>query len=194
MVDVKKAVAVTIILMVMVIAGFTLFDNSAASDNDRKGNQLTAESVIKSEKPKSVKSESNRQAPNFTLTNLEGEEVSLSDYEGRIVFVNFWATWCGPCKAEIPGFIDLQNKYKDDLVILGISVDRRQTRDRVAPFAKDYNINYPVLFTDGKIEKDYGGINGIPTTFILDRELNIAQEIVGYRSDAVFEQAIKSLL
>ena len=194
MVDVKKAVAVTIILMVMVIAGFTLFDNSAASDNDRKGNQLTAESEIKSEKPKSEKDESYRQAPNFTLTNLEGEEVSLSDYEGRIVFVNFWATWCGPCKAEIPGFIDLQNKYKDDLVILGISVDRRQTRNRVAPFAKDYNINYPVLFTDGKIEKDYGGINGIPTTFILDRELNIAQEIVGYRSDAVFEQAIKSLL
>ena len=130
----------------------------------------------------------------FELVDMSGNIYTQNETKGKYLIVNFWATWCGPCKAEIPGFIDLQNKYKDDLVILGISVDRRQTRDRVAPFAKDYNINYPVLFTDGKIEKDYGGINGIPTTFILDRELNIAQEIVGYRSDAVFEQAIKSLL
>ena len=188
MVDVKKAVAAAIILMVVVIAGFTLFENSSTSVN-----QFTKESV-ESDKQKSLKDESNQQAPNFTLKDLEGWEVSLSDYEGKIIFVNFWATWCGPCKREIPGFIELQNKYKDDLVILGISTDRRGTKDRVAPFAKNYNINFPVLFSDGKVEKDYGGIRAIPTTFILDRELDIAQKIRGYRPDTFFEQAIKSLL
>ncbi|MDP7558389.1 MAG: TlpA disulfide reductase family protein [Candidatus Marinimicrobia bacterium] len=209
MVDVKKAVAAAIILMVVVIAGFTFFENSSTSKetesitvtsspvidsgSELKVNQFTKESV-ESDKQKSLKDESNQQAPNFTLKDLEGEEVSLSDYEGKIIFVNFWATWCGPCKREIPGFIELQNKYKDDLVILGISTDRRGTKDRVAPFAKNYNINFPVLFSDGKVEKDYGGIRAIPTTFILDRELDIAQKIRGYRPDTFFEQAIKSLL
>jgi cytochrome c biogenesis protein CcmG/thiol:disulfide interchange protein DsbE len=209
MVDVKKAVAAAIILMVVVIAGFSLFENSSTSKetesitvtsspvidsgSELKVNQFTKESV-ESDKQKSLKDESNQQAPNFTLKDLEGEEVSLSDYEGKIIFVNFWATWCGPCKREIPGFIELQNKYKDDLVILGISTDRRGTKDRVAPFAKNYNINFPVLFSDGKVEKDYGGIRAIPTTFILDRELDIAQKIRGYRPDTFFEQAIKSLL
>jgi thiol-disulfide isomerase/thioredoxin len=136
MVDVKKAVAAAIILMVVVIAGFTFFENSSTSKetesitvtsspvidsgSELKVNQFTKESV-ESDKQKSLKDESNQQAPNFTLKDLEGEEVSLSDYEGKIIFVNFWATWCGPCKREIPGFIELQNKYKDDLVILGIS-------------------------------------------------------------------------
>ena len=209
MVDVKKAVAAAIILMVVVIAGFTFFENSSTSKetesitvtsspvidsgSELKVNQFTKESV-ESDKQKSLKDESNQQAPNFTLKDLEGWEVSLSDYEGKIIFVNFWATWCGPCKREIPGFIELQNKYKDDLVILGISTDRRGTKDRVAPFAKNYNINFPVLFSDGKVEKDYGGIRAIPTTFILDRELDIAQKIRGYRPDTFFEQAIKSLL
>ena len=209
MVDVKKAVAAAIILMVVVIAGFTFFENSSTSKetesitvtsspvidsgSELKVNQFTKESV-ESDKQKSLKDESNQQAPNFTLKDLEGEEVSLSDYEGKIIFVNFWATWCGPCKREIPGFIELQNKYKDDLVTLGISTDRRGTKDRVAPFAKNYNINFPVLFSDGKVEKDYGGIRAIPTTFILDRELDIAQKIRGYRPDTFFEQAIKSLL
>jgi len=209
MVDVKKAVAAAIILMVVVIAGFTFFENSSTSKetesitvtsspvidsgSELKVNQFTKESV-ESDKQKSLKDESNQQAPNFTLKDLEGWEVSLSDYEGKIIFVNFWATWCGPCKREIPGFIELQNKYKDDLVILGISIDRRGTKDRVAPFAKSYNINFPVLFSDGKVEKDYGGIRAIPTTFILDRELDIAQKIRGYRPDTFFEQAIKSLL
>ena len=210
MVDVKKAVAAAIILMVVVIAGFSLFENSSTSKSNRNNSQLTKKSVIESgselkvnqftkesvesDKQKSLKDESNQQAPNFTLKDLEGWEVSLSDYEGKIIFVNFWATWCGPCKREIPGFIELQNKYKDDLVILGISIDRRGTKDRVAPFAKNYNINFPVLFSDGKVEKDYGGIRAIPTTFILDRELDIAQKIRGYRPDTFFEQAIKSLL
>jgi len=196
MLDVRKLVIMVIVLLVAVIGGFTLFEgNSSLTDPVAMTpeNETPGSSVL-TDKPRSSEKTTSREAPMFTLPNLKGEKVSLADFTGKIVFVNFWATWCGPCKAEITGFVQLQEKYRDDLVIIGISVDRKQTKDRVVPFAEDYAINYPVLYSDGKIEQQYGGISGIPTTFILDRQLNVVQQIVGYRSETVFEQVLKSLL
>jgi len=129
-------------------------------------------------------------APDFNLPDLNGKIVSLTDYQGKVVIVDFWATWCGPCKMEIPGFVKLQEKYKDDLVIIGVSLDQGGPK-AVVPFAKDYAINYPVVYGNGETVKAYGGVNGIPTTFVIDRKGNIQRKYVGYRPDSVFEKDIQ---
>ncbi|MEE9165983.1 MAG: TlpA disulfide reductase family protein [Candidatus Neomarinimicrobiota bacterium] len=132
-------------------------------------------------------------APDFTLTDLEGDSVSLSDFKGKVVILNFWATWCAPCREEIPGFIDLQTKYEDDIVILGISVD--EDGSEVVPrFVERFGVNYPVLYASAKVISDYGGITGIPTSFVLDRDLLIQRLYVGYRPLFMFERDIELLI
>ena len=105
----------------------------------------------------------------FTIKHLDGKDVKLSDYKGKVVLLNFWATWCGPCKAEIPGFVELQEQYKSDLVVVGYSVD--DTADKAAAFAKEYKINYPVLLGLGRedVQDAYGPIWGIPASFLIPR-------------------------
>ncbi|MCF7823616.1 MAG: redoxin domain-containing protein [Candidatus Marinimicrobia bacterium] len=134
-------------------------------------------------------SASAQEAPDFTLTNIEGESVSLSDFKGKVIIVDFWATWCGPCKMEIPGFIQLQEDYKDDVVVLGISLDQGGPA-AVVPFAQRMNINYPIVYGDGKVVQAYGGVRGIPTTFVIDRDFNIQRKYVGYTDHKVFEKDI----
>ncbi len=130
-----------------------------------------------------------QEAPNFTLTDLNGQKVSLSDFKGKVIIVDFWATWCGPCKMEIPSFIKLQEDYKDDVVILGISLDKSGPK-AVVPFAKKMNINYPIVYGDGSVVQAYGGVRGIPTTFVIDRDFNIQRKYVGYTDHKVFEKDI----
>jgi len=128
-------------------------------------------------------------APDFTLTNLEGQKVSLSDYKGKVIIVDFWATWCGPCKMEIPSFIKLQEDYQDDVVILGISLDQGGPKV-VVPFAKKMGINYPIVYGDGSVVQSYGGVRSIPTTFVIDKDFNIQRKYVGYTDHKVFEKDI----
>jgi cytochrome c biogenesis protein CcmG/thiol:disulfide interchange protein DsbE len=133
-------------------------------------------------------------APSFTLQDLNGKQVSLSDFRGKVVVLDFWATWCPPCVKEIPHFIELYEQYKDKgFAMVGISVDREGV-SVVKSFAGKHRINYPILMTDGQVDKAYGGITGIPTTFVIDRAGNIRQKYVGYRDKAVFEADIKALL
>jgi len=108
--------------------------------------------------------------PDFTLTNQNGKQISLSDYRGKVVILNFWATWCPPCKAEVPGFVKMYNKHKDDgLVILGVSLDR-DGWNAVRPFLKQYDVSYPVVVGNQSVVEKYGNIQSIPTTFILDKQ------------------------
>ncbi|WP_456407797.1 redoxin domain-containing protein [Caldithrix abyssi] len=137
------------------------------------------------------------EAPAFTLNDLNGNEVSLSDFKGKVVFVNFWATWCPPCRKEIPAFIELIDQYGDDgFVILGVAVDPRefQNVDKVKPFAKEMGINYPVVYDTKGVSQLYGGIRSIPTTFVINREGKVVGRIVGSRPKDVFEGIIKDLL
>ena len=133
-----------------------------------------------------------QEAPDFTLVDTEGKEVSLSDYKGKVIILNFWATWCGPCKMEIPSFIELQDKYEEDLVILGVSMDQGGPR-AVVPFVKKNGINYPIVYGNGQVVQAYGGIRGIPTTFVIDRDFNIQKKYVGYREHSIFENDVITL-
>jgi peroxiredoxin len=135
-----------------------------------------------------------KSAPSFTLQDLNGKTVSLSDFKGKVVVLDFWATWCPPCVKEIPHFIELYEQYKDQaFAMVGISVDLEGV-SVVKSFARKYKINYPILMADGQVANAYGGITGIPTTFVIDKAGNIRQKYIGYRDKAVFEADIKTLL
>ena len=134
------------------------------------------------------------EAPDFSLKNINGEEVRLSDYRGKIVFINFWATWCGPCRHEVPAFVELQEEYgEDNLVILGISLDRGDL-SVVPKFAQEYKINYEVLYGDVTVVQKYGGIQSIPTTFIVDQDGYIIDGMIGFPGKDYFVQKIKNLM
>lgn len=116
-------------------------------------------------------------APDFTLVDLDGNEHTLSNYRGKVVIIDFWATYCGPCREEIPHFIQFYNEYKDDgLMILGIGLDGKA---KLAPYSKTIGINYPVLIGDLATVEKYG-VRPIPTTFIIDRKGEIKDKIIGY--------------
>jgi cytochrome c biogenesis protein CcmG/thiol:disulfide interchange protein DsbE len=133
-------------------------------------------------------------APSFTLQDLNGKQVSLSDFKGKVVILDFWATWCPPCVKEVPHFVALYEQYKDKgFAIVGISVDRAGI-SVVKSFVEKYRVNYPVLMTDRQVEKAYGDITSIPTTFVIDSAGNIRRTYVGYRDKAVFEADVKTFL
>jgi peroxiredoxin len=118
-------------------------------------------------------------APEFTLEDLNGNKISLSDLSGKVVFLNVWATWCGPCKREIPDFIEAYERYKDKgLEIIGISVDRI-SQNKVLKFTEKYKINYPVAMTTSKLIKDYGPFPAIPVTIIIDQNRKIRYRQIG---------------
>jgi cytochrome c biogenesis protein CcmG/thiol:disulfide interchange protein DsbE len=133
-------------------------------------------------------------APAFTLQDLNGKNISLSDLRGKVVIIDFWATWCPPCVKEIPHFVELHEQYKDKGVeIVGISLDHAGV-SVVKAFVQKFQIKYPIMMTDGKVDKAFGGIPSIPTTFLIDSAGNISKKYVGYNDKAVFEADIKKLL
>ena len=131
----------------------------------------------------------------FVFNDLNDKPVRLSDFRGKVVLVDIWATWCPPCRIEIPGFINLYKKYKDKgLEIVGIATDQLG-KTVVKPFVEEFKINYPIVIGDSnEVMKIFGPIRGIPTTFLIDEKGIIMNKYIGYRAEEVFEKDIKILL
>jgi thiol-disulfide isomerase/thioredoxin len=142
-----------------------------------------------------VKKEKDRKpAPDFTLKDSMGRPVKLSDFKGKVVLLNFWATWCGPCKIEIPWLIEFEQQYKEQgLVVLGVSMDE-EGWEVVKPYVEKSKINYRVLIGDDMTAQLYGGVDSLPTSFVLDRQGRIASTHTGLVSKSTFENDIKTLL
>jgi len=117
-------------------------------------------------------------APVFTARDLDGTPISTSAFRGKVVLINFWATWCPPCRAEIPDLIALQEKYRDRLQILGVSEDEAPV-EVVRRFAADHHMNYPVVMTSPELEKMFPGIGALPTSYVINRDARIVQKHVG---------------
>ena len=134
-------------------------------------------------------------APAFSLTTLDGKKVSLSDYKGKAVLVNFWATWCGPCRVEMPWFQEFQKQYADQgLVILGLVDDVDAGKDAITKVAQKTGVTYPILLTDGKVQKAYGGVDVLPMSFYVGRNGVIVEETAGLGPKDQIEAHIKAAL
>ena len=130
----------------------------------------------------------------FTLKDMNGIDVRLASFEGKVILINFWATWCGPCRIEIPYLIELQQEYGDDLVVLGVSID--DTAEQLAPYAAEMGVNYPLLVGNGRqdFQDAYGPFWGIPVTVFVARDGLIHKKHSGIASKEQFEHEITSLL
>ena len=133
-------------------------------------------------------------APNFTLETLDGKNLSLSDLRGKAVLVNFWATWCGPCKIETPWLVEMQNEYgSQGLQVVGVAMDD-SGKDEIAKCAKDMGVNYPVLLGKEAVGDAYGGVPALPESFFVGRDGKIVDRIIGLRGRADIEDSIKKAL
>jgi thiol-disulfide isomerase/thioredoxin len=132
-------------------------------------------------------------APVFSLKSMDGKPLSLADFHGKVVFLNFWATWCGPCRVEIPDLVDLQNRYKDRLQVIGLNVDDDDA-DEIQKYVEKTGINYPVAMAPAELRTQYGGIPALPTSFVLDTEGRVVQKHTGLFDPSLYEMEIRALL
>lgn len=132
-------------------------------------------------------------APDFTVTTVNDKQIHLSDYKGKVVIVDFWATWCPPCRKGIPDLIDIQKNYGSDVVVIGISVDTDSKND-VIPFVKSNGINYQVAYANPEVVQAYGGIESIPTSFVIDKNGKIVDKHIGLVPKSDFTSVIDKLL
>jgi thiol-disulfide isomerase/thioredoxin len=133
-------------------------------------------------------------APDWQLNDLDGKTLKFSDFRGKVVILDFWATWCVPCRVKIPNFVELQKQYGDKgLRVVGVSLDE-QGPEVVKNFVKQFGVAYPIVIGNQKVADAYGGIDAIPTTFVIDRKGRIVNQHMGYDDKAAFEKEIQSLL
>jgi thiol-disulfide isomerase/thioredoxin len=171
-----------VVLISLVIPSFNYDDNMIAKER-RSIPLFDIDSSVDGEK-----------APDFELSTLDGEIIKLSDYVGKIVLLDFWATWCGPCRMAIPELVELQNEYEDDLVIIGISLDQPYTQQNLEPFIESYGINYPIVLGNIEVVEAYGNIRGIPTSFVINREGEIVNKFTGYVPKSYYVTEFNQLL
>ena len=179
-----KRDATVIAIVVLVIAGML----------------IAAKHLTKPQTPGAALSGSNatlrgKTAPDFQLLDLEGKTVRLADLRGKAVLLNFWATWCPPCKLEMPWFVELQKQYgPQGLQIVGVAMDEGNAHDAVAKFTKEIGVNYTILLGNDKVADQYGGVDALPTTFYIGRDGKIVSRVFGLVSHREIEENIRAAL
>jgi thiol-disulfide isomerase/thioredoxin len=134
-----------------------------------------------------------KKMPSFKLKNLQGKQISSSNFEDKVLLINFWATWCGPCKEEIPALIKLHKEYKEkgfQVISIAVSSNPKDLKD----FAEKMSINYPILLGDAKVVRAFGNISVVPTTFIVDKKGNVQKMLLGAKPYKEFENLIRPFL
>ena len=133
-------------------------------------------------------------APDFSLTSLDGKTLKLSDYRGKAVLLNFWATWCEPCKIEMPWFVDLQKKYQaQGFTVLGVAMDDASPSD-ISDFAKKMGVNYPIVIGKEAVGNQYGGVTYMPESYYIDRDGKIVERVIGLVSRSEIESNIQKAM
>jgi len=178
-----------IILTLWIIPVF-LWGCETKSKQDKT--QASEASVASSSQTNSQDQQQFKDAPDFTLETMNGERFTLSDHEGKVVVLNVWATWCPPCRKEIPDFIEIQEEMREEVLFVGISVDK-EGWEVVRPFAEEYDINYPLVVDDGTINRKYGPFRGIPTTFIINKKGKVEFVAPGMVSKSDIKPALEEL-
>jgi thiol-disulfide isomerase/thioredoxin len=177
------------ILAIIVVITVVLFLGKSYTKGGKGGSVIA--SVLK---PQDDGPANGTLAPDFTLKTLDGKDVTLSSLRGKAVMVNFWATWCEPCKIEMPWLVELEEKYrKDGFEIVGVAMDDTDNKD-IAAFAKKMNVNYTILKGSEKVADLYGGLDGLPTNFFLDRNGKVIDSFKGLRSESQIVDDIKKAL
>jgi peroxiredoxin len=172
---------VVIIVVAMVVSLMLVFAFHAT----RRSSNQTATSADKMK---------GQPAPDFTLQSLDGKTVRLSDFRGKAVLLNFWATWCQPCKIEMPWFVDLQKQYgPGGLQVIGVAMDDASPED-IAKFAKDLGVDYPILIGKESVGDAYGGLPFLPATFYIGRDGKVVDKVFGLKGKAEIEDNIKKAL
>ncbi len=162
-------------------------EQATTKDNSNANTQYAATAST------STSSSSKELAPDFVLTDTQGNQTKLSDYRGKVVILDFWATWCPPCRRGIPDLVELQKTYKKNLAVIGISLDTDSKSD-VVPFMKQYGINYKVVYGDNEVVQKYGNIQSIPTTFIIDQKGKIITSYIGLQQKETLKNQIDVLV
>ena len=175
-------------IAMLMLAGFT------TQGCDNKNNVEIPKQSAPVNYSSTVSNSDDNLAPEFTIIGTNGEKIKLSDYRGKVVILDFWATWCPPCRKGIPDLISLKKQYKNDLIIIGVSVDDESTLKEVIPFMKSIGINYKIGYANYEIVKNYGGIQAIPTSFIIDRKGKQIKSFVGLEPIETYKKIIDSLI
>ncbi len=179
-----KRDAMVIVVVVLVIAGRLIAGKHLTKSQPAGASISGSNSAVRG-----------KEAPDFQLADLDGKTVRLSDLRGKAVLLNFWATWCPPCKIEMPWFVDLQKQYgPQGLQIVGVSMDEGNAHDAVAKFAKEMGLNYIVLLGNDKVGDQYGGVDALPTTYYIGRDGKIVTRVYGLVSHKEIEENVRAAL
>ena len=167
------------LLGLLAVGGFVLIQGFSAGQEERS-------------EPTASPSEESIEAPDFALERLNGETFRLSEHRGTVVAINFWATWCPPCREEIPEFVELQEEMKGEMLFVGVSLDKGPPAE-VRSFAEEFGINYPIVIDDGTAVEEYGPIAGIPTTFLVGPEGTVRLQAMGQLTKESLRPVLQAL-